>query len=413
MPAGGSYKKINAADIKTRQTVLNQLVDVIQEDISGSSTRKKYQVYVTGGIGPGVTSSLYQTVYDQNFSLQTANPIFDMSVGINSEADEVGRVGTGTTKLIFPSQSLMIREKIDVYNQHAAFLLGNGSSKFKAPFGDSSATDIDYALFLNYKRLFTRDGIKPNTYAVKLYRSASSSNADEDGALTADGQANLWLTSTSGSTIFTDLPATTTDFQGARVGNILNSANALEAAVGLIFYDKGMVVLDMEKVFSGSQHMAGAIGAMSNSSTIDGATIPAGSTVMGSSKGNIRAKFIPDLLFSGSVDEVIDHISETRFQSGSLTSMTFQNKTRINSTLIFCRATADEFNYSSNPTYTDSDGNIVVIDKDQENVQRSFTFPTTVGLHDQFGNTLAVAKMSRPIEKNDEKDITFRIRLDF
>jgi len=81
--------------------------------------------------------------------------------------------------------------------------------------------------------------------------------------------------------------------------------------------------------------------------------------------------------------------------------------------LIFCRVTADEFNYSTNPTYTESDGRIVVIDQGQSSTQRSFTFPTTVGLHDEFGELLAVAKMSRPIEKNDEKDITFRIRLDF
>ena len=54
-----------------------------------------------------------------------------------------------------------------------------------------------------------------------------------------------------------------------------------------------------------------------------------------------------------------------------------------------------------------------VVDVGQEDTQRTFTFPTTVGLHDEFGNLLAVAKMSRPVEKNDEKDITFRVRLDF
>ena len=94
--------------------------------------------------------------------------------------------------------------------------------------------------------------------------------------------------------------------------------------------------------------------------------------------------------------------------------MTFQNNTNINSTLIFCRATADEFNYSTNSTFTDdTTGRIKVIDSGQDDVQRTFTMPTTVGLHDQFGNLLAVAKVSRPIEKNDEKDITFRVRLDF
>ena len=71
----GTYKSISAADIKTSRSSLNQLVDIVQEDISGSVTRKAYQVFVTGGVGPGVTSSLYHTVYDQNYSFQTANEI--------------------------------------------------------------------------------------------------------------------------------------------------------------------------------------------------------------------------------------------------------------------------------------------------------------------------------------------------
>jgi hypothetical protein len=32
--------------------------------------------------------------------------------------------------------------------------------------------------------------------------------------------------------------------------------------------------------------------------------------------------------------------------------MTFQNNTRINSSLFFCRASADQYNFSSNPTFT-------------------------------------------------------------
>jgi hypothetical protein len=93
--------------------------------------------------------------------------------------------------------------------------------------------------------------------------------------------------------------------------------------------------------------------------------------------------------------------------------MTFQNVTQINSTLYFCRAAADDFNYSTNKTYIDAAGRIVVIDPGQSEGQRSFTFPTTIGLHDAQNNLLAVAKLSRPIEKNDEKDVTFRIRLDY
>jgi hypothetical protein len=189
----------------------------------------------------------------------------------------------------------------------------------------------------------------------------------------------------------------------------VNSSNTNDV-VGLVFYDRGQVVLDMARVFSGSQHMSGTIPAMATSAALTNE----GFTILGRpGYGNPTAKLIPDFVVSSSIDNIIDHIATTRFSSGTLTAATFQNQTNINSTLIFCRATADEFNYSSNPTYTDSNNKIVVIDAGQEDTQRSFTFPTTVGLHDQFGNLLAVAKLSRPIEKNDEKDLTFRIRLDF
>ena len=161
---------------------------------------------------------------------------------------------------------------------------------------------------------------------------------------------------------------------------------------------------------SGSQHVSGVIDAMSDAAYQSAAV---GQTVIGSALGNYSASFIPDFIVSASMDNILDHVCATRFSSGSLTAMTFQNVTNINSTLIFCRATADEFNYSSNPTFTDSTGRIRVIDEGEEVTQRTFSFITTIGLYDARNNLLAVAKLSRPVEKNDEKDITMRIRLDF
>ena len=84
-----TLKEITAADIKTSRSALNQLVDIIQNDISGSDTRKKYQVFVTGGLGPGVTSSLFQTVFDQDYTLQTANEVLDLTVGACSGSGTV------------------------------------------------------------------------------------------------------------------------------------------------------------------------------------------------------------------------------------------------------------------------------------------------------------------------------------
>ena len=66
-----TFKTISSADIKTTRTTLNQLVDFVEEDVSGSDglTRKKYQVFVTSSGTSAVTSSLFHTVFDQNFNL--------------------------------------------------------------------------------------------------------------------------------------------------------------------------------------------------------------------------------------------------------------------------------------------------------------------------------------------------------
>ena len=434
----GSYKQIAPSDVKPRRSSLNQLVDVIQEDVSGSATRRKYQVFVTGGVGPGVTSSLYQTVYDQDFSLQTANAILDMSVGLFSGSDTYMKdtiqssvaVGLDVTgKSLFPSSSLMMREKIDVYQQYAQTLLNNRTGYFTSPFDASPGVDdgvgtnsspgdvIEAALFLGVKRLFARDRIRPETFAMRFYQTASLVGAFSSNNVGDPGLDNDWpntnMTSISGSVIITDIGASTNQrtTHGGRVANLVDASNT-DRNVGLIFYDHGTVVLDLKKVMSGSQFASGAVDAMS-SITPDG-VLAAGTAVVGGDYGaNPNAKFIPDFICSASIDNILDHIASTRFQSGSLTALTFQNETAINSTLYFCRAGADDFNFSQNPSYTDSSGRVQVIDQGSETTQRSFTFVTSIGLHDAVGNLLACAKLSRPIEKNDEKDITFRIRLDY
>ena len=430
-----TFKEISAADVKTSKSALNQLVDIIQEDVSGSATRRAYQVFVTGSGATSVTASLFQTVYDQDYTLQTANPMFDMTVGLWYSGSTVQTIKTGEDtagKLLFPSSSMQMREKVDIYRQYAGKLLGNATQAFYSPFNvatdptTTSADRIDNALFLNFKRLFARDKVKRETFAMRFYVTG-----DLDGAPTANKSAgesaivcaftgsNLFRTTTSGSAIFTDVGAASskrTTF-GGEVGEIVNASNTSQK-VGLMFYDAGTAVLDLSKIMWGGQHVSGAISSVVGNPTISGLAtnetiIGSGSTLQTAYGSNPAARFIPDFLTSGSIDDIVDHLASCRFSSGSNTASTFQNVTNINSTLLFCRATADEFNYSSNPTFVDTDGRIVVIDSGQEDTQRAFSFITTVGMYDANDNLLAVAKLSRPIEKNDEKDLTVRIRLDF
>jgi len=414
-----TYHELAPGDIKTSKSFLNQLIDVLQEDISGSTSRRKYQHFVTGGVGPGVTSSLFQTVYDQDFTLQTANAIFDITVGIapnTSLTDGIADVAAdgvdSSGKALFPSSSLMMREKMDIYRQFSQMLLGDSEEVFKVPLDDGDT--VDAAMFVAFKRLFSRDQIKRETFAMRFYQSASSVSHvvpyDQAPVDPNDGYDNMFTTSQSGSTIFTDLGSATQKFTaiGGQYGVIVDAA-ATSRKVGLMFYDSGIALFDLAKITSGSQFMSGTIDAVSLS----------GEVVLGGDGTETAgtSKLIPDLMVSGSIDNIVDHLCSTRFQSGSLTAITFQNVTNINSSLIFCRASADEFNYSSNPTFVDTasstSGRIVVIDPGEEDKQETFTYVTSVGLYDAAGNLLAVAKLSRPVEKSPERDLTFRVRLDF
>jgi hypothetical protein len=411
---------------------------MIQEDVSGSATRRAYQVFVTGSGATSVTASLFQTVYDQDYTLQTANPMFDMTVGLWYSGSTVQNIKIGEDtagKLLFPSSSMQMREKVDVYRQHAAKLLGDADQAFYSPFQVSTdpttttSDRINEALFLDIKRLFARDKIKRETFAMRFYTTGvidgapDANRSTEEAAITRTATAytgsNLFRTSTSGSAIFTDVGAASskrTTF-GGEVGEIVDASNTARK-VGLIFYDAGTAVLDLSKIMWGNQHVSGAISSVVGNPSISGLStnetiIGSGSALQTAYGSNPGARFIPDFLTSGSIDDIVDHLASCRFSSGSNTALTFQNITNINSTLLFCRATADEFNYSSNPTYVDGDGRIIVIDEGQEDTQRAFSFVTTVGMYDANDNLLAVAKMSRPIEKNDEKDLTVRVRLDF
>ena len=394
-----TFKTISSADIKTTKTVLNQLIDFVEEDVSGSTSRKSYQVFVTGSGTYAVTSSLFQTVFDQNFSLQTANELFDITYGVFSGSTAVAAASTGIDtngKILFTSQSVMMREKINVYRQFAQTLLGNSDSRFRAPFSSTSAVnDIDNPLFLCFKRLFVRDGIKRETFAMRFFQSCSS-------PLAGDTFDNIFGQTaahpSSASVIFTDVGAASSIERsqfGGDVGNIVLSSDTTQT-VGLMFYQKGIAVLDLRRALSDAQIMSGTIDSVGARNTTP-----------------MSASFLPDFVNSASMDDIIRHVATERFGTGSNTFLTFQNNTKINSTLVFCRATADEFNYSSNPTYTDSEGRVLVIDESQQGQEKSFSFVTTVGLYDANEELLATAKLSRPVEKNDEKDLTFRVRLDF
>ena len=90
-------------------------------------------------------------------------------------------------------------------------------------------------------------------------------------------------------------------------------------------------------------------------------------------------------------------------------NISFNNTTELNSTVYFCRANHNEFNYSANPTYL-SDSEIRV--KDVPN-DMPIAYVTSVGLYSPDNELMAVAKLSEPLRKDPTNELTLRVRLDY
>ena len=82
----------------------------------------------------------------------------------------------------------------------------------------------------------------------------------------------------------------------------------------------------------------------------------------------------------------------------------------ITSNYVFVRARNAEFNYSQNPTFINKTTGGV---RYSEFITAPQTFITTVGLYNDNGDCLAVAKLSRPLKKDFTKEALIRIKLDF
>lgn len=87
----------------------------------------------------------------------------------------------------------------------------------------------------------------------------------------------------------------------------------------------------------------------------------------------------------------------------------FNNTVELNSTIYFCRANHNEFNYSSNPTYLSSSQ----IRVKQISTDEPISYITSVGLYSENNELLAVGKLSEPLKKTPANEFTIRARLDY
>jgi hypothetical protein len=93
--------------------------------------------------------------------------------------------------------------------------------------------------------------------------------------------------------------------------------------------------------------------------------------------------------------------------SGS--SFQLKSEETVSSRYFFTRVKNGDFNYTTNPSIIDANGNLLYTTL----INNPQTYVTTVGMYNDNNELLAVAKLSRPLTKDFTKEALIRIKLDY
>ena len=106
-----------------------------------------------------------------------------------------------------------------------------------------------------------------------------------------------------------------------------------------------------------------------------------------------------------------NHVKLWRSIVSGSSSGSFQLRSQetVSSRFFFTRVKNGDFNYTTNPSIIDANGNLLFTTL----INNPQTFITTVGMYNDNNELLAVAKLSKPLVKDFTKEALIRIKLDY
>lgn len=388
-----TFKTLSNNDVTTTRTLLHEAIPMTGTIGSGTYGGQT----VPTGSEPNIKNyshGLFQSVYDYPYLSSSANHIYDITFGYHSSSqlqkgEEAGSSANEGNRRIKGVSNVQNTQKQNIYNQMAQLLMGhdvNGNIKtFTLPNGQ----EILEAYFINFSRLLTKDEIKKGSFSMVLGTGSQYNTGDGDADHDPFAMLRKYHDEGASTTFYADSPAgeyaVITSSVLAGVNPADEAGNTNITGSGLIFYQAGIMVLSCSNDMF--RYTTASIG--------DPATHP------GDAAENIG---FWDSILTGSTISSSADVLRHRIQN-----ISFNNTTELNSTIYFCRANHNEFNYSSNPTYLTASKLRVK----NTSLDQPVSYITTVGLYSADNELLAVAKLSEPIKKTPDTELTLRTRLDF
>jgi len=363
------FKSFLNNDVATTRTLLHEAVPVTGTIPSGT--------YTAEANIKNYAHDMFQSVFDYPFLSSSANHIFDITVGYHADSP---------LSQSSPNDYAQQGKKINIYNQMAQLLVGHDHTgsirKFDADGDLSGGTKIDAAIFVNFARLLGKDEIKKGSFSMTLMTGAEPPIRNN----TVD---TITITDSGSNTDYrVNSPAGEYGILYVNRGN----ADVISHKAGLIYYQAGVVVLT-SSLYQGGYPVGAAAHPLNQF----------GPPESSSYNFNSHSASLHAMLTGSSISQ-----SCGGFRN-SLQTVSFNNTTELNSTIYFCRAAHNEYNYSSNPTYLNS-SKLVVKNKSSD---MPVSYVTSVGLYSADNELLAVAKLSEPLKKTPTNELTLRVRLDY
>jgi hypothetical protein len=359
----GIYKKFGPVDKVTNRTEI--VTSGIWSDDTGSLTA----FYTSSEQIQDVSGKYYIDVYS---TANTGSSEVQFSIAYGDIS------GWGAPTLEQDDKSFLSTKA--VYSQLRNVLLGTGDDKFSVYGGSvAGATDLDAFYAININRSRYKERLDPGNISITLTGASKTVTLIDDSGGTDEN------VSTSGRVY-------------NMVSGSLNIGSALTASIntytcsaangnqgwGLFYPDMGIILLNPTALKDVDSKLARAnashVGVYHNNSL-------SGSTYT----NNSGSMALLNVLKAGA-----------DFQA--------RRTENVSTSHYFVRANNREFNFSNNPTFvTGSTGQFV-----QSTFEKNpRVYVTTVGLYDDANELLAVAKVSKPIEKSFDKEVAIKVKLDF
>lgn len=368
-----TFKSFLNSDVTATRTLLHEAIPLTGTIVSGTYSEENIKNFSHG---------MFQSVYDYPYLSSSANHIFDLTIGYSSDSP------------LSSSDATQNAKKINIYNQMAQILVGHDVSGNIRNFdrdGDLTGGEkMTSVFFVNLSRLLTKDEIKKGSFEMTLF--SGSNNADDAAA----GGENMTLYDTNAANDYrVNSPAGEYGILYKDSGS--TGTPTANTGYGLIYYQAGIAVI--------TSSVFGDWRTEDEDDDTDGENI---TNYFGLGAGDDDDNdglytTVKDSFFSGSISGSCGGFRNR------LKNIQFNNTTELNSTIYFCRANHNEFNYSSNPTYLDSSKLRVK----NTSLDNPVSYITSVGLYSADNELLAVAKLSEPLKKTPETELTLRVRLDY